>query len=377
MESATNTGELVGPRRSTAHAGDRARRSDGPSWATRRRPLGGVLRDYLALTKPRIISLLLVTTVATMFVADPSGPAWTTILWTVLGGYLAAGSAGAINHYLERGRDARMARTCDTPLVAGRIEPLHGLAFGIVLGALATVQLAITVNLFAAALALAGLLGYVFVYTLWLKPRTPQNIVIGGAAGAVPPLVGWAAATGGLTLDALYPFAIVFLWTPPHFWALALLVKDDYERTGIPMLPVARGDLVTRRQILVYSIALVAFTLVPVVTGLFGALYLVGGRDPGSRVRRRWRRDFCCARRGRRRSASTSRRLPTWRSSSARWRRTGSFWADPESGGGRRPRAASGLLGDLLHLSKPSSVGNADRRDRTRPCAWPPMTPNG
>ena len=147
--------------------------------------------------------------------------------------------------------------------MAGRIEPLHGLAFGIALGALATVQLAITVNVLAAALALAGLLGYVFVYTLWLKPRTPQNIVIGGAAGAVPPLVGWAAATGGLTLDALYPFAIVFLWTPPHFWALALLVKDDYARTGIPMLPVARGEAATRRQILAYSVVLVAFTVVP------------------------------------------------------------------------------------------------------------------
>src|SRR5206468_9164991 len=128
----------------------------------------------------------------------------------------------------------RMDRTCTRPLVAGRIEPLHGLSFGIALGVLATVELAVTVNVLTAALALSGLLGYVFVYTLWLKPRTPQNIVLGGAAGAVPPLVGWAAATGGLTLDALYPFAIVFLWTPPHFWALALLVKDDYQRSGIP-----------------------------------------------------------------------------------------------------------------------------------------------
>ncbi len=283
MESATNTGELVGPGAIDGTAGDRAPAVGRPVLGdAARRPLGGVLRDYLALTKPRIISLLLVTTVATMFVADPSGPAWTTILWTVLGGYLAAGSAGAINHYLERGRDARMARTCDRPLVAGRIEPLHGLAFGIVLGVLAAVQLALTVNLIAAALAVAGLLGYVFVYTLWLKPRTPQNIVIGGAAGAVPPLVGWAAATGGLTLDALFPFAIVFLWTPPHFWALALLVKDEYARIGIPMLPVARGDLVTRRQILVYSIALTAFTLVPVVTGLFGAIYLVAAVTLGA-----------------------------------------------------------------------------------------------
>ena len=259
MESATNTGKLAQPIPPPLAAG---------------RPRAQVLRDYLALTKPRIISLLLITTVATMFVADPSGPAVATILWTILGGYLAAGGAGAINHYLERDRDARMARTCGRPLAGGRIEPLHGLVFGVALGALATVQLAITVNVLAAALALSGLLGYVFVYTLWLKPRTPQNIVIGGAAGAVPPLVGWAAATGGLTLDALYPFAIVFLWTPPHFWALALLVKDDYARAGIPMLPVARGEAATRRQIVAYSVALVAFTVLPFLTGLFGSLYL-------------------------------------------------------------------------------------------------------
>jgi protoheme IX farnesyltransferase len=232
------------------------------------------MRDYLALTKPRIIVLLLITTVTTMFVADPSGPGLATILWTLVGGYLAAGGAGAINHFVDRDRDARMARTCDRPLVTGRINPTHGLAFGIALAAGSIALLAMTVNLAAAGLALAGLLGYVFVYTLWLKPLTPQNIVIGGAAGAIPPLVGWAAATGGLSWDAVYPFAIVFLWTPPHFWALALLVKDDYERTGVPMLPVARGDAATRRQILVYSVALVAFTLLPYLTGLFGWLYL-------------------------------------------------------------------------------------------------------
>ena len=160
------------------------------------------VRDYVALTKPRIISLLLLTTVTTMVVADPSGLRLTTVLWTMLGGYLAAGGAGAINHYIDRDRDARMARTRSRPLVAGRIEPKRGLAFGIVLGLLATIQLTVTVNPLAAALSVAGLLGYVFVYTLWLKPLTPQNIVIGGAAGAMPPLVGWAAATGGLSWDA-------------------------------------------------------------------------------------------------------------------------------------------------------------------------------
>jgi heme o synthase len=239
----------------------------------RERDLVATVRDYLALTKPRIIALLLLTTVTTMLVADPSGPALSVILWTMLGGYLAAGGAGAINHYLDRERDARMARTRGRPLVAGRIEPVHGLAFGILLGAVATVQLALTVNALAAGLALCGLLGYVVVYTIWLKPLTPQNIVIGGAAGAVPPLVGWAAATGGLALEALYPFMIVFLWTPPHFWALALLISDDYARTGVPMLPVAKGELVTRHQIVVYALALVAFTLVPVLTGFLGALY--------------------------------------------------------------------------------------------------------
>jgi protoheme IX farnesyltransferase len=231
-------------------------------------------RDYLALTKPRIISLLLWTTVATMIVAKPEGLALSTVLWTCLGGYLSAGGAGAINHYLDRKVDARMARTATRPLVAGRIEPFRGLIFGIVLGALAFLQLAITVNVLAASLALVGLLGYVLLYTAWLKPRTPQNIVIGGAAGAMPPLVGWAAATGGLTLEALYPFAIIFLWTPPHFWALALMISDDYERTGVPMLPVVRGAEVTRRQILLYSVILVAFSVLPVVTGMLGSLYL-------------------------------------------------------------------------------------------------------
>src|SRR5215207_7522772 len=240
MESAANTRKLV---KTPAVDGTAVDGTGIPiSAPVGRRRTRDVMRDYLALTKPRIIVLLLITTVTTMFVADPSGPSLAVILWTMLGGYLAAGGAGAINHFVDRDRDARMARTCDRPLVTGRIEPRRGLMFGIGLAVGSIVLLALAVNPVAAALALSGLLGYVFVYTLWLKPLTPQNIVIGGAAGAVPPLVGWAAATGGLTVDALYPFAIVFLWTPPHFWALALLVKDDYERTEVPMLPVARGD---------------------------------------------------------------------------------------------------------------------------------------
>jgi heme o synthase len=238
--------------------------------------------DYVSLTKPRIISLLLLTAIATMFVADPSGPALSVILWTALGGYLAAGGAGAINHYIERERDARMERTSGRPLASGRISPARGLAFGVTLGVVAVVQLAITVNVLTAVLAAAGLLGYVFVYTLWLKPRTPQNIVLGGAAGAVPPLVGWAAATGELSAQALWPFAIVFFWTPPHFWALSLLIADDYARTGVPMLPVVRGEGSTRRQILAYSALLAAVTIGPVLTGLFGTLYLVSALALGA-----------------------------------------------------------------------------------------------
>jgi protoheme IX farnesyltransferase len=242
----------------------------------------GVANDYVTLTKPRIISLLLLTCVATMFVADPGGPPLSVILWTVLGGYLAAGGAGAINHYIERERDARMERTAGRPLASGRIEPRRGLLFGSALGVIAVAELWITVNGLAAALAAAGLLGYVFVYTLWLKPRTPQNIVLGGAAGAMPPLVGWAAATGGLSVEALWPFAIVFFWTPPHFWALSLLISDDYARTGVPMLPVVRGESTTRHQIVAYALLLVAITIGPVLTGLFGGLYLASALALGA-----------------------------------------------------------------------------------------------
>jgi heme o synthase len=254
-------------------AGARARRAPlGSAWLQALRLTAG---DYIALTKPRVISLLLLTTVATMFVAT-STPGLGVILLTMLGGYMAAGGAGAINHYLERDIDAHMSRTSKRPLPAGRIEPRSALWFGIVLGVLSFALFAIGVNMTAALLSLAGLLGYVFVYTLWLKPSTTQNIVIGGAAGAVPPLVGWAAATGSLDPSAFYLFAIVFYWTPPHFWALALLIKDDYARTGIPMLPVVDGEPETRRQILLYAWLLVAITALPLAAGLFGAIYAAG-----------------------------------------------------------------------------------------------------
>jgi heme o synthase len=251
-------------------AGARARRpATAASWLYAARELLG---DYIALTKPRVISLLLVTTLATMFVAD-SSPGIGVILATMVGGYLAAGGAGAINHYIERDIDARMARTSRRPLPDGRVEPRAALWFGIVLGILAFALFALAVNMTAALLAMAGLLGYVFVYTIWLKPITSQNIVIGGAAGAVPPLVGWAAAAGQLDASAFYLFAIVFYWTPPHFWALALLIKDDYARTGIPMLPVVDGEPETRRQILLYGWLLLAITALPVIGGLFGLVY--------------------------------------------------------------------------------------------------------
>jgi heme o synthase len=232
-----------------------------------------VVSDYFEMTKPRVQSLLLFTTVTTMYVAGD--PSIGLVALTCLGGALSAGGAGAINHVLDRDLDRRMPRTAGRPVAAGRVSPRAGLAFGIALGAAAFVLLATTVNPLAATLSLSGLLGYVFVYTLWLKRSTPQNIVIGGAAGAVPPLVAWAAVTGGLDGTPLYLFAIVFFWTPPHFWALSLLMKDEYARAGVPMLPVVRGERETRRQILLYTVLLYAVSQLPFCAGAFGATYLV------------------------------------------------------------------------------------------------------
>jgi len=227
--------------------------------------------DYVTLTKPRVQSLLLLTTVSTMFVAGD--PSLALVLWTVLGGSLAAGGAGAVNHWYDRDIDAQMPRTATRPVPAGRISARAALTFGIALAALSFVQLSLTVNVLSAVLALLGFLGYVFVYTMWLKRTTPQNIVIGGAAGAVPPLVAWSAVTGRVELTALYLFAIIFYWTPPHFWALSLLMKDEYARVGIPMMPVVRGENETRQLIVLYTVLLVALTLMPVVFGYFGVVY--------------------------------------------------------------------------------------------------------
>ncbi len=246
-------------------------------------PLAGgrqVLADYVELTKPRVQSLLLFTTVTTMLVAG--SPSVQLILLTCLGGYLSAGGAGAVNHYYDRDIDARMARTANRPVPSGRVAPRAALIFGLVLAALAVLELSIFVNPLAAALSFSGFLGYTVVYTLWLKRSTPQNIVIGGAAGAVPPLVGWAAVTGGLDGTALYLFAIVFFWTPPHFWSLSLLMKDEYARVGVPMLPVVRGEHETRRQILLYSVLLYAVTQLPFCAGGFGTIYLFGSLALGA-----------------------------------------------------------------------------------------------
>ena len=239
--------------------------------AVRARPRT-VVADFVTLTKPKVQSLLLFTTVTTMYVAGD--PALSTVLLTCLGGALSAGGAGAINHYLDRDIDAMMSRTRTRPIPSGRISPNAALTFGIGLGVLSVVLLATTVNPLAAALSLSGLLGYVFVYTVWLKRRTVQNIVIGGAAGAVPPLVAWAATTGELAWSALYLFAIVFYWTPPHFWALSLLMKDEYARASVPMLPVVKGEAETRKQILLYTVLLYAVTQLPFCAGLFDGIYL-------------------------------------------------------------------------------------------------------
>jgi protoheme IX farnesyltransferase len=243
----------------------------------RGRPLPrGSVRDYVTLTKPRIMSLLLVTGACGMIVGARGWPGTTRFLLTMLGLALACGGASALNHLLDRDIDRLMgSRTAQRPVATGRLAPARALEFGLALSACSFTLLASTVNVLTAVLALVGNLFYVVVYTGYLKRRGPQNIVLGGAAGAVPPLVGYAAATGGLALPAVWLFLIVFLWTPPHFWALALLLRDHYAAAKVPMLPVVRGERATVRRILGYTVALVIFTVVPFATGTFGLTYLV------------------------------------------------------------------------------------------------------
>jgi heme o synthase len=231
----------------------------------------GALKDFVSLTKPRIISLLLVTTIAPMFVAGD--PTWWQVVIVAVGGYLMAGGANAVNMYMDRDIDDVMARTRLRPIPSGRMSPQLVLTFGVLLAVSATWLLGQFINPLTAALALGGFYFYVFIYTRWLKRTTPQNIVIGGAAGAFPPLVGWAAMTGRVDLPAVYLFLIVFFWTPPHFWALALLKQKDYGSAGVPMAPLIWGERETKDQMLWYTLILVPLTLLPVTFGAFGWFY--------------------------------------------------------------------------------------------------------
>lgn len=230
---------------------------------------------YTNLMKPHVTLLLLAVTALTMVMAARGMPSPSLLAATLLGGLLATGSANAINCFLDRDIDGVMGRTMRRSVPSGRISPQHALVFGIMLAAASFLEMCLWVNWLAAVLALGGILFYVFVYTGWLKRTTPQNIVIGGAAGAVPALVGWAAQTHTLNLAAFLLFAVIFYWTPPHFWALALLIKRDYERAGIPMLPVVAGDYETRKQIFLYSWLLLAVSLLLFASGTMGVMYLV------------------------------------------------------------------------------------------------------
>jgi len=253
-----------------------------PSQAQPRTP--SLLGDLVALTKPRIISLLLVTTVAPMFITPAGLPSPSLVFWVILGGYLMAGGANAINMWFDRDIDCKMSRTRLRPIPAGRITPWAGLAFGIGLGVVAFAIFWYRVNPLSGWLALGGLLFYVFVYTIWLKRTSPQNIVIGGAAGAFPPLVGWTAVTGHLDLAAIYLFAIIFYWTPPHFWALALIKQGEYAKAGVPMMPVVRGEQRTKFEMLTYTLILLPLTLMPAFFGALGVFYAVAAALLGARL---------------------------------------------------------------------------------------------
>ncbi|HEY1711857.1 MAG TPA: heme o synthase [Solirubrobacteraceae bacterium] len=260
--------ELIGTVPAEGLAVDGAAARARPAWRA-------TLTDYVTLTKPRIMSLLVLTAVCAMVAAAGGAPATVPLAALVIGGALACGGASALNHVLDRDIDRLMGpRTASRPVAAGRISPRRAVAFGLALSALAFAVLTIFANLLAAVLSLSGGAYYVVVYTLWLKRSTAQNIVIGGAAGAIPPLAGWAAAHGTLGLGAGLLFVIVLLWTPPHFWALALLLSRHYEAADVPMMPVVRGATATSVRVLLYTGALVAVSLVPAALGTFGAGYL-------------------------------------------------------------------------------------------------------
>lgn len=255
---------------------DRSRaeeRADIESLAGRK--AGALAKDLLMLTKPVVVLLLLVTTFAGMVVGAQAWPSASLAFWTLLGGAMAAGGSGAINQFIDRYDDTKMQRTARRPIPAGRLTPAEGLAFGIGLAVASFYLMVAFVNFLAALLVLAGIIYYVILYSILLKKTTVQNIVIGGGAGAIPPLVGWAAATGSLNIPSLFLFAVVFMWTPPHFWALALVRRQDYARAGVPMMPVVRGERETRWQIWIYTLELVGLTLVLPIFGLGGGIYLI------------------------------------------------------------------------------------------------------
>ena len=232
-------------------------------------------RDYLELTKPKVVALIVLTAVVGTLLATPGLPPWRALVFGNLGIALAAASAAAINHVLDRRIDAHMARTRRRPLPTGHLDYRHALLFALTLGALSMAVLVLLVNVLTAALTFASLIGYAVIYTVWLKRATPQNIVIGGAAGAAPPVLGWAAVTGTVHPHALLLFLIIFAWTPPHFWALAIARRNDYAKVDIPMLPVTHGAEFTRLHVLLYTLILVLVTLLPYLTGMSGLLYLV------------------------------------------------------------------------------------------------------
>jgi protoheme IX farnesyltransferase len=241
----------------------------------------GLFKDFLMLTKPIVVALLLVTTYAGMVIGARAWPSLSATLWTLFGGFLAAGGSGAINQYIDRYDDFKMQRTQKRPIPSGRLTPGEGLAFGVAIALASFYIMVAFVNFLAALLTLAGIVYYVLLYSIILKKTTVQNIVIGGGAGAIPPLVGWAAATGHLNVPSLFLFAVIFMWTPPHFWALALVRRKDYARAGVPMLPVVRGEKETRLQIFIYTAELVGLTLLLPLFGLGGSFYLVGAAALG------------------------------------------------------------------------------------------------
>ena len=233
------------------------------------------IKDFIALSKPLIVGLLLITTYGGLVIGGKAWPSFSLTMWTLIGGALAAGGSSALNQYIDRELDRHMQRTAKRPLADGRLTDAEGLAFGLGMSLVSYYVLACFVNGLAALLSLAGIVYYVILYSLWLKKATVQNIVIGGGAGAIPPMVGYAAATGHLGWTAWILFAIIFMWTPPHFWALAIVRMKDYERAGVPMLPVVRGELETRKQIFIYTIELIIVTLLLPILQLAGIIYLI------------------------------------------------------------------------------------------------------